>query len=115
MGSLYDAPHGLLNAILLPYFMVFWQRGCVERFAHIAEAFGAAPRPDEAVAQVIAFNQWLKFPRLADIGVKRQDLQQLAATATLNVSNSSNPIPMAASDYLGILEKAMAGQLSQVD
>jgi alcohol dehydrogenase len=111
MGSLYDAPHGLLNAILLPYFMVFWQKGCGERYAHIAEAFGVAPGPDEAVAQVIALNQWLKFPSLADIGVKRQDLQQLAATAASNVSNSSNPIPMAASDYLGILEQAMAGQL----
>jgi alcohol dehydrogenase len=111
MGSLYDAPHGLLNAILLPYFMVFWQKGCGERYAHIAEAFGVAPGPDEAVAQVIALNQWLKFPSLADIGVKRQDLQQLAATAASNVSNSSNPIPMATSDYLGILERAMAGQL----
>jgi alcohol dehydrogenase len=115
MGSLYDAPHGLLNAILLPYFMVFWQKSCVERFAHIAEAFGAGSKPDEAVAQVIALNQWLKFPSLADIGAKRQDLQQLAVTAASNVSNSSNPIPMAASDYLGILEKAMADQLSQVN
>jgi alcohol dehydrogenase len=113
MGGLYDAPHGLLNAILLPYFMVFWQKGCVERFAHIAEAFGAVSRPEEAVTQVIALNQWLKFPSLADIGVKRQDLQQLAATAASNVSNSSNPIPMTASDYLGILEQAMTGQLSQ--
>jgi alcohol dehydrogenase class IV len=91
--------------------MVFWQKGCGERYAHIAEAFGVAPGPDEAVAQVIALNQWLKFLSLADIGVKRQDLQQLAATAASNVSNSSNPIPMAASDYLGILEQAMAGQL----
>jgi alcohol dehydrogenase len=114
MGSLYDAPHGLLNAILLPYFMVFWQKGCVERFAHIAEAFGAAPKPDEAVAQVISLTQWLKFPSLADIGVKQRDLQQLAATAESNVSNSSNPVPMAASDYLGILERAMTGQVSQV-
>ncbi len=113
MGSLYDAPHGLLNAILLPYFMAFWQKGCVERFAHIAEAFGAAPKPDEAVSQVIALNQWLEFPSLADVGVKQQDLQQLAAIAASNVSNSSNPIPMTASDYLGILEQAMIGQLSQ--
>jgi alcohol dehydrogenase class IV len=64
---------------------------------------------------VIALNQWLKFSSLADIGVKRQDLQQLAVTAAANVSNSSNPIPMAASDYLGILEQAMTGQLVKVD
>jgi alcohol dehydrogenase len=114
MGSLYDAPHGLLNAILLPYFMVFWQKGCVERYAHIAEAFGAAPNPDEAVAQVITLNRWLKFPSLTEVGVKPRDLQQLAETAASNVSNSSNPIPMVASDYQKILEQAMAGKLPQV-
>jgi alcohol dehydrogenase len=114
MGSLYDAPHGLLNAILLPYFMVFWQKGCMERYAHIADAFGAAPKPDGAVAQVIKLNQWLKFPSLAEIGVKPRDLQQLAETAASNVSNSSNPIPMVASDYQKILEQAMAGKLPQV-
>lgn len=111
IGSLYDAPHGLLNAILLPYFMVFWQTGCAERFAHIAEAFGVDPKPDEAVTQVIALNQWLKFPSLRDVGVKQQDLQQLATIAASNVSNSSNPIPMMASDYLRILEQAMTDQL----
>jgi len=93
----------------LPYFMAFWQKGCGERFAHIAGAFGAVPKPEEAVTQVIALNQWLKFPSLADIGVKRQDLQHLAETAASNVSNSSNPVPMAALDYLGILEQAMTG------
>ena len=113
IGGLYDAPHGLLNAILLPYFMMHWRKGCEERFTHIAEAFGAGPRPEEAVNQVIGLSLWLKFPSLAEAGVKQQDLQQLAATAASNVSNSSNPIPMTASDYLLILEQALTGQLSQ--
>jgi alcohol dehydrogenase len=111
MGGLYDAPHGLLNAILLPYFMAFWQRGCSERFARIAEALGADPIPEEAVTQVRALNRSLKFPSLAEVGVKQQDLLDLAALAESNVSNPSNPIPMTALDYLDILEHAMAGQL----
>ena len=113
IGGHYDAPHGLLNAILLPYFMMHWRKGCVVRFTHIAEAFGAGPRPDEAVNQVIGLNQFLKFPSLVEVGVKQQDLQQLATTAASNVSNSSNPIPMTASDYLLILEQAMTGRISQ--
>ncbi len=111
MGSLYDAPHGLLNAILLPYFMVHWQKGSEEKFIHIAAAFGVAPICGEAVNQVIALNQNLNFPTLVDIGVKHQDLSKLAETAASNVSNSSNPIPMGAADYLGILNEAMAGQI----
>ncbi len=113
MGGLYDAPHGLLNAILLPYFMTVWQSGCSERFARIAEAFGADPRPEEAVTQVMALNHSLKFPSLAEVGVKQPDLPNLAALAESNVSNPSNPIPMTALDYLDILERAMAGQSPQ--
>ena len=109
MGSLYDAPHGLLNAVLLPHFMSFWQQGCAERFARIAEVFGAGPRPEAAVAQVSRLTRTLKFPSLAEIGVKESDLPRLAALAESNVSNPSNPVPMTAADYLGILIRAMSG------
>ena len=115
IGSLYDAPHGLLNAVLLPYFMSFWQGGCSVRFARIAEAFGAEPRPEEAVVQVVKLTRALKFPTLEEIGVKRTDLPKLSTLAEANVSNPSNPFPMKAADYLGILERAMTGRLAQDD
>ena len=83
----------------------------IERFTCIAEAFGAYPRPEEAVAQVTELNRSLKFPSLKDLGVKSSDLPELAALAEANVSNPSNPIPMKAPDYLGILERAMKGAL----
>lgn len=109
MGSRYDAPHGLLNAILLPYFMAFWLKGCLERFTHIAEAFGAPARPEEAVNQVIALNRSLKLTSLAEMGVKKPDFPLLAQIAEANVSNSSNPFPMTAKDYISILEQAITG------
>jgi len=115
MGSLYDAPHGLLNAILLPYFMAFWQGSCQERFAHIAEAFGAPPRPEEAVKQVVELNSRLNFPALPALGVKREHLPALAALAEANVSNSSNPVPMIKADYLEILERALSGQAPGIE
>jgi alcohol dehydrogenase len=113
MGSLYDAPHGLLNGILLPYFMAYWQSSCRERFARIAEAFGASPRPEEAVAQVVALTQSLKLPSLVEVGVRQADLSGLATLAESNVSNSSNPLPMTAADYANILELAMAEKLPE--
>jgi len=108
MGSLYDAPHGLLNAILLPYFMTFWQAGSAERFARIAEALGAERRPEQAVNQVVRLARELKFPTLSQIGVSLADAPRLAELAEANVSNPSNPVPMTATDYLGILEQALA-------
>jgi alcohol dehydrogenase len=109
LGGMYDAPHGLLNAILLPYFMEFWEAGCAERFAHIAEAFGAAPEPQEAAACVSRLSRSLDLPSLASTGVKQEDLPNLAALAEANVSNPSNPMPMGAEQYLAILTQAMAG------
>ncbi len=113
IGGMYDAPHGLLNAMLLPYLMAFWQGACYERFVDIAEAFGAAPRPDEAVARVTELSQALKIPSLSGVGVKHSDLPKLAALAESNVSNSSNPVPMGAPEYLSILERALEGQPPQ--
>jgi alcohol dehydrogenase len=113
IGGLYDAPHGLINAILLPYFMAFWQSGCVERFVHIAEAFGATARAEEAVTCVNELNRSLGLPSLSELGVKHPDLPKLAALAEANVSNPSNPVPMGAADYLHILERAMAAQPMQ--
>jgi alcohol dehydrogenase len=111
MGSIYNAPHGLLNAILLPYFMHFWLNSSHDRFVRIAQAFGASPDPEEAVFQVMALFQALNLPGLSEIGVNQADFPKLASLAESNVSNSSNPIPMNSSDYLRILERSMAGQI----
>ena len=111
MGSIYNAPHGLLNAILLPYFMDYWQSGCQDRFSRIAHAFGAPPEPQEAVNQVAALVRDLNLPPLADLGVNVSDLSHLAALAEANVSNPSNPLPMNSSDYHEILVSALIGVL----
>lgn len=114
IGGLYDAPHGLLNAILLPYFMTFWQSGCAERFVHVAEALGAAPKPEEAVNRVKDLTHLLKLPSLSAVGVRDADLPRLAALAESNVSNPSNPVSMSAPDYLHILVRAMSDQPATV-
>jgi alcohol dehydrogenase len=110
MGSLYDAPHGMLNAILLPYFMAYWQAGCQDRFLRIAQAFGKGARPEEAVEQVQELSRSLGIPSLPEVGVKEADFPRLAAWAEANVSNASNPVPMAAADYLRILKLACEDQ-----
>ena len=114
MGSLYDAPHGLLNAILLPYFMRFWQSGSPERMAAIALAFNAEPDPSEAVRQVIRLSRQLGFTSLVELGIDPVDLPKLAKLAEANVSNPSNPVPMDADAYLMILNQAMKGDTPRV-
>jgi len=40
LGGLYDLPHGVCNAILLPYVEMYNKQVCPERFADIAKAMG---------------------------------------------------------------------------
>lgn len=40
VGGKFDLPHGMANAILLPYVMEYNLPACVEKFAKIAEALG---------------------------------------------------------------------------
>lgn len=40
MGSLFDVPHGVANALLLPTIMEFNMPECLEKYPRIAEAMG---------------------------------------------------------------------------
>lgn len=40
VGGVFGLPHGMVNAILLPYVMEYNYLACIERFARIAEALG---------------------------------------------------------------------------
>jgi alcohol dehydrogenase class IV len=43
LGSLYHLPHGLSNALLLPYVMEYNLVAAPERYAKVAEALGCEP------------------------------------------------------------------------
>lgn len=109
LGSLYDAPHGLLNAILLAYVMAYQRPACEERYADVAQALGTEPRAEVAIGRIIELTRAFQLPELADLGVQSQDLPRIAKMAAANVSNPSNPRPMTEADYLEILERALAG------
>lgn len=40
LSGFYDTPHGIANAIMLPWVMEYNATACPERFAHIAAAMG---------------------------------------------------------------------------
>ncbi|MCB6993943.1 iron-containing alcohol dehydrogenase [bacterium 210820-DFI.6.37] len=98
LGGLYDTPHGIANAIMLPYVMEYNYVANTEKFAEIAKAMGektnelsvrdAAYQSVEAVRKL---NQDLGIPALKEIGTKEADLEELAQRASVNVSVPSNP------------------------
>ena len=113
LGCLYDTPHGIANAIMLPYVMEYNYVANTKKFAEIAKAMGektddlsvrdAAYRSVEAIRKL---NQDLQIPKLKAIGTKEKDLSELAQRASINVSVGSNPRKADEKAFKEIFKKA---------
>ncbi|MQL50716.1 iron-containing alcohol dehydrogenase [Desulfofundulus thermobenzoicus] len=113
VGGLYDIPHGIANAILLPHVMEYNASSCGEKYARIASVMGVdtsglgqEESARKAVAAVMQLTQDLKLPTLKEVGVKEGDLPELARRAAANVSVESNPRKVTFEDFLKIFRKA---------
>jgi len=112
MGGIYDLPHGVCNAILLPYVMEYNMEYCRERYAQIARAMGIYAGVDGAAAAVEAVKSLcvdVGLPALSTLGIKSSDLDLLADMSAKNISTESNPRPMTKDDYLQVLQRAIKG------
>lgn len=113
LGGLYDTPHGVAMAVLLPYVMEYNYASDYEKFAQIAKAMGEnidGMSPEmaafTAVKAVHKLNKDLNIPSLKDLGTKAEDLPELAKRASVNVSAESNPRTATEADFLDIFQKA---------
>jgi alcohol dehydrogenase len=109
LGGIYDAPHGLCNAVILPAVMRYNMNHSKDRYAAIAAAMGESfASTDEgaeiAVRAVEALAREVSLPDFAGLGVREADFDTLAGTAAANGSNISNPRPMRKQDYVNLLE-----------
>lgn len=108
IGGLYDAPHGMVNGILLPYVMAYNLKATPKRFTEIASAIGRESVPEAAVDAVVELEKSLAIPTLADYGVKEADFAKLASMSTAHPCTASNPRPMKDGDYVVLLEASLA-------
>lgn len=99
LGAFYDTPHGIANAVLLPYVMEYNAPCTGEKFKCIAEAMNvntAGMNEDEyrkaAVDAVKKLSKDIGIPeKLREIGVKEEDLPALAQSAFDDVCTGGNP------------------------
>ncbi|QLI77545.1 iron-containing alcohol dehydrogenase [Bacillus pumilus] len=114
LGSLYDTPHGIANAVFLPYVMQF---NAVENkvlHAELAKIMSFADKTDSddvAIQKLIdgmyTFTKNLGIPALKDLSyVKEKDFEKMAELAEQNGSTSSNVRTVTKADYLDILKAA---------
>lgn len=114
LGAFYDTPHGIANAVLLPYVMEYNAEYTGEKFRYIAEAMGVdttgMSQAEYRAAAVNAVKQLSKdvgIPeKLHEIGVKEEDLQALSESAFADVCTGGNPRPCTVESILGIYKTA---------
>lgn len=102
LGAFYDTPHGVANALLLPYVMEYNADSPARpKYLGIAKAMGVNTEGmsvDEGVKAAIeavkALSVSINIPqRLSEIGVKKEDLHDLAVAAFNDVCTGGNPRP----------------------
>ena len=114
LGGKYDAPHGVCNAVVLPTIMEYNMGFCTDRYARIASAMGitytgreeGARRAVEAVARLA---DEVGLPPFTTLGVREEDLDEIARNSAVNGSNKDNPRPMGEQDYLAVLKRLCLG------
>lgn len=115
LSAFYDTPHGVANAVLLPYVMEFNAEYTGEKFREIARAMGVIGVDDMSVegyrkAAIDAVRQLsidVDIPQtLREIGVKQEDLDALSDAAMADVCTGGNPRPCTKEAVLKVYQTA---------
>ena len=115
LGAHYDTPHGVANALLLPYVMEYnAESPAAPKYIHIAKAMGVdtvgmteAEGVRAAVDAVRKLSLSIGIPqKLHEINVKEEDLHQLAVDAFNDVCTGGNPRPTSVEDIETLYRKA---------
>lgn len=114
LGGYCNVPHGLANAIMLPYGMEYNMEHAAEQYVHAANAWGInfeAGKENDAVKKLIeilkSLVSELGIPaKLRDAGVKENELAKVAEDAMMDGSMYNNPREATQEDVEAILQKA---------
>jgi alcohol dehydrogenase class IV len=115
MGGLYDAPHGLCNAIALIDVSRLNLPACPERFAMMARAAGIDTRglsDIKAGEKFIDMMQELKddlgiTTTFADLGLQDKDLDGLSKFAAADICSEGNPVDIGFENMRAVFKGCM--------
>ncbi|HXH04326.1 MAG TPA: iron-containing alcohol dehydrogenase [Candidatus Competibacteraceae bacterium] len=113
LGALFDAHHGLLNAILMPYVLKRNEAAVAERLAAAARYLNLA-RADFAgfLDWVLGLRERLGIPHtLAALGIDSARADAIATMAKQDPSDGGNPLELSVADYRALLVAAVEGRL----
>ncbi|MGC7590751.1 lactaldehyde reductase [Bisgaard Taxon 46] len=115
LSAYYDTPHGIANAVLLPYVMEFNKNYTGEKYREIARVMGVkgvddmtpSQYRDAAITAVKQLAKDVNIPeKLSAIGVKEEDLPALSVDAFNDVCTGGNPRDCTAEEILEVYKIA---------
>ena len=110
VGAIYDAHHGRLNAILMPYVLMANRKVIEPKITRIARYLEISNGFDGFLDWIIQMRHDLGIENtLAQIGIDEQHLGRIAKMATEDAAASGNPIIFSMSEYQTILYSAING------
>jgi alcohol dehydrogenase class IV len=114
IGGLLDSHHGLTIAIVMPYVLSANRPVIAPTLERLGRALGLSERGDEAVLSwVMDLRRRLGIPHtLEALGVRAEHIALLAPRADADPSAATNPLPLDAQAYEGLLRRALEGQLT---
>lgn len=115
LGGVYDLPHGVANAVLLPYVEKFNIPECAPKLKKVAEAMGVdvsemndTEGANAAIEAIKNLSKVVGIPSgLKELGVKEKDFELMSKNALDDVCTGGNPREVTLSDTIGIYEAAM--------
>jgi len=116
LGAVYDTPHGIANAIILPTVMRFNGEVCSDRFREILCHIGRPDARDLNDGDVINTFVWMiqelsksvgVTQTVKDTGCKEEDIEMLAEKAMEDPCKPGNPREVTKEDFIRLYKEAM--------
>lgn len=111
-GGLYDAHHGTLNGIIMPYVLKANRKKIEAKIERVAAYLGIKGGFSGFLKFVLALRKECGIPhRLADIGIDAKRLDEVAAMAIKDPTHEANPVQFTEKQYKALAKKCVVGDL----
>ncbi|WP_028497732.1 L-threonine dehydrogenase [Microvirgula aerodenitrificans] len=114
LGGVYDLPHGVCNAVLLPHVQAFNAATSADRLADVARAMGGSVSgggqagAEACLTAIRQLSEDVGIPAgLSSLGVKAEDIPLLAANALKDACGLTNPRPASQQEIEALFRNAM--------
>ena len=114
LGAVYDTPHGVANALLLPYVVKYNGEVCEEKYREILEVLNVNTKElnkeqviESLVGKIKELSKKVGIPeKLKDINVKKEDIKMLSKKAFDDICTGGNPRSTSVEEIEEIYNKA---------